>query len=804
MPAQTSPSTPLSSDQKDSSSRRRIRVLWGLAGLCALAYVPALLSVFFGAYPFTADGPSAVVPWREFASHALWRGVLPLWNPHLFCGIPFMNNGQSTILYPPSLVYWLLPFRGALLLDALLHNVLLAWGGYALARALNLSRTASCVVAIALALGGSVSAHFFTGHVTWHTARAYLPWELWALLCYLRTGQRRYAFALAGFVVLQIASGYPPLVLLSAGLCCGLIIAWIVTQRRKNDSMMPRGWPSTALSVGVLVIALSAVYVLPLREAGRMSAHGSGLPYEIAVKFPANWRSLVRLITPTFFGNNDEVQWSHEFLPQDEAAYVGLLPLVLALGAPFWARRRTAVPWLWALLPVAVVLALGNNTPVYRWLFDHFALLRMTRIPVRWLELWYLAAALLAGFSFDQCIHRARADMTGLRALRLVLAAVAALFFTAAIVLLMTSPRSSLWISTAQWNVPRQGVAQVQAAADLRSTAIVSALVTAVLASLSALLVGKLSGSTGQQRRRLEISLVALITLDLLLLFWRSTELTTAQQIDGYVAWPLELRQRYDKSQRWDTEVFGFAVNQSMVYGIDLFNGYDPLNSERYFQFVQTLEGPRAWSGMYQPLHRSPLLRVTGVTHTLSFVHDPAAADRLSLVSQVGRWKLWQHLDAWPRVYLSRRVLRIPDGQQLPTLKRLAARPFARNGQPVVGEPHQLSDVTSRPLTAQDRILNWTRDLNSMTIQTSAAAPTVLVQSEAWYPGWRAWINDQPASLERANYLFRAVAIPAGETRVSVVYDTQTYRFGLFVSLCGLCAVVAMGASRAGRLKPRQ
>ncbi|MBV9470612.1 MAG: YfhO family protein, partial [Abitibacteriaceae bacterium] len=80
-------------------------------------------------------------------------------------------------------------------------------------------------------------------------------------------------------------------------------------------------------------------------------------------------------------------------------------------------------------------------------------------------------------------------------------------------------------------------------------------------------------------------------------------------------------------------------------------------------------------------------------------------------------------------------------------------------------------------------------NLNEMQIQAQASAPSVLVQSEAWYPGWRAWVNGQSVPLEQANFLFRGVAVPAGVSSVRVVYEPVTYRFGLFLSLCGLSAL---------------
>ena len=800
-------------------TRRRVRILGALAALCVVAYAPAVLSLFLGAYPFVIDGPALMVPWREFARQTLAQGLLPLWNPHLFCGRPFLTNGQTTLLYPTTLINWFLPAKSAFLLDAILHNILLAWGAYAFARALRLSRTASCVAAVALALGGSVSAHYYAGQTVWNAAKAYLPWALWALLWYLRTGRRRYAFLLAGFLALQSGTGFPQIMMLTLSLGAGLSLAWIIFQRRNHGGRaLPTGWPTTMILAAALTFVLAAVYILPLRETMRFSARSGGLSYEETVRFPGSWRSLVRLLAPTFFGNNDEIQWSHVFLPHDEAAYLGLLPVILAAGAPLLARRQTGtgdqgsgfkipppVLWLWLLLPLAVLLAMGDNTPFYRWLFDYFPPVRLLRIPARWFELWSIAAALLAGFAYDGCIHRARPGSAGPRLLLLVLRILSSVFVVLALALLATSPRSSLWLHTAQWNLQRIGAEQLQVADYLRATALLSALITALLAGLTAVLLAKLQGSTLPRQRRLEVMLVALITLDVLGLFWRSTRIIPPREINEFVAWPTTLTRHYQPGQRWDTRVPVPAINQNMVAGIDLFNGYDPMSGQRYFDFVHALEGPRIWSGAYQPLYRSPLLRVAGVTHTLSMFQSPALTYRqprprrgtppVVLLDHSARWKLWKHRDAWPRVYLSRRTWRVPEPRQLPLLAALAEDSFAASQHPVVVAPHLFDDVAPAPLTARDRVVAWQRDINRMTTVTSTAAPSILVQAEALYPGWRAWVNGQPAPLESANYLFRAVRVPAGEARVNVVYDSQTYRYALFLSLCGLAVVVAMGVA---------
>ena len=67
-------------------------------------------------------------------------------------------------------------------------------------------------------------------------------------------------------------------------------------------------------------------------------------------------------------------------------------------------------------------------------------------------------------------------------------------------------------------------------------------------------------------------------------------------------------------------------------------------------------------------------------------------------------------------------------------------------------------------------------------IDVSAAQPGFLVLADAFDPGWKAFANGREIPIQRANYLFRAVPVEAGQTRVSFEYRPTSLRAGLVVS----------------------
>ncbi|MBV9468066.1 MAG: hypothetical protein JO316_12755 [Abitibacteriaceae bacterium] len=848
------------------AQRRDRRAWWGLVIVSLFAYAPGIMGLCWGAWPFANDAVALFGPWRTFARHALTQGTLPLWNSNSFCGLPLMGNIQTATLYPLNILYWIFPLAWALLIDAFLHQLIMSFGMYALARALHLSRTAAWLATIAFALGGAASGHLFAGHMTWHATRAYMPWELWALLLYLRNGKKLYGYLFAGLLTLQIFAGYPPLVLLTLGLCCGLCIAYLLSyrfshlqdrrqaqRREKSRWEMPSGWFPLMIQLGLVVALLSAVCMLPMQEQSRLSVHGSGLSYRDATKLSGSWRSLLRLLIPDFFGGNFDVQWSQPYTAYEEAAYSGILVLILAVGAPLFGRyQRTisdtghrnvngpisaatdknmsqasavpeygamsrSIPWLWALLPISLILAMGNNTPVYHWLFNHIALFRLTRCPVRWLEVWYLCVALLAAFSFDALMRGVPqtkkptvvaandtasdySDINALqpaRLLQVVFFVLAGLLFALAAWLAATGAADPLWMKKAQWAfVVNPASLHAPIAQYLRWTALSQTLIAAIIAFGFAGAWAAWQRASLRYRPRITKLLIGLAMLDVLLAFWRYMMPTPAEKLAEAVWWPSRLTQLYRSPQRWDTQARWDSLNQNMGQQIDLFNGYDALSGRRYFKFANYMEQREFWQDAYVPKFRSSLLRVAAVTHILSWDKNPiirSSDPRLSLVAQQSLWKLWNFPGAWPRVYLSRQVIRTPETAQLPILNAWAAKPLNRFNLPVIVAPDKFSAIPAMPITSTDMVNAWHQDLNRMTIQTTTTQPCVLVQAETIYPGWRAWVNGCPVSLETANYLFRAVAVPAGPARTTVVYEPQAYRFGLFVSLCGLMLMAALG-----------
>jgi hypothetical protein len=83
-----------------------------------------------------------------------------------------------------------------------------------------------------------------------------------------------------------------------------------------------------------------------------------------------------------------------------------------------------------------------------------------------------------------------------------------------------------------------------------------------------------------------------------------------------------------------------------------------------------------------------------------------------------------------------------------------------------------------------------------MVVQVSAPAFGWLVVSDVWYPGWRARVDGGAVPVLRADYLFRAVPLEAGEHQVVFSYRPLSFWLGLALGLAAWFALVLFWRKR--------
>ncbi len=343
-------------------------------------------------------------PWREYAFDVLRQGQLPLWNPYNGAGAPLIANYQSALFYPLNWPGIVLPLARSMSVTAVLHLFIAGWGMWMFTGRLGIPSLGRGMSALAFGMTGYLVARLGTYPII--SAAAWLPWILWAALGVLSVGKRRDAAWLALFAALQLLAGHGQTTWYSMLLVAAFSVWWILSHRTV------RPWRNVALLIVALVIGvgIATIQLLPTGELLLLSQRSDGVDYEFAMNFSYRPATTLNFLSPNVFGNPADGSYilKDKGAFFEDAVYIGLIPLISAFAAIvswLWSKLRkverpvyfASVP-LWLLVVfIAYIFALGENSPVFPFLYNNVPTFDLFQAPVRW-HIWTVfGLSVLAG-----------------------------------------------------------------------------------------------------------------------------------------------------------------------------------------------------------------------------------------------------------------------------------------------------------------------------------------------------------------------------------------------------------------------
>ena len=79
---------------------------------------------------------------------------------------------------------------------------------------------------------------------------------------------------------------------------------------------------------------------------------------------------------------------------------------------------------------------------------------------------------------------------------------------------------------------------------------------------------------------------------------------------------------------------------------------------------------------------------------------------------------------------------------------------------------------------------------NKIKINVETDAPSFLVLSDVWYPGWKAYDNGKESEIYKTNYIVRSIYIDKGEHNIEFVYDSSYFKVGKIITLITIMFIV--------------
>ena len=720
------------------------------------------------------DLVSFLWPLYRFTARSLLAGKLPLWNPHLYSGAPFIADNQSSAFYPINLVAFALfgePTYEIMEGLVVLHIWLAGVNMYALARGLGMGRPAALLGGIAFCFSDLFVTHI--GNLNLNATAAWLP--LLMLFCHralspsatqdrgVRPARRNAGRAAAAGAVLAIAAlaGHAQM-LLFLTLAFGLyLLCQLAADRRW-------GWPysSGTLGLAALIVMVgiggAALTLLPALEMAGHTGRGH-LTYEEAIRYSLPPKALIGMLVPGFFGRGPTNFWGS--WDRVEVGYIGAVGLVLAIvglvrtaGSRQPANRsRSPIRFFALLAPLALVLAMGGYTPLYRLLYRLVPPFDQIRAPARLILLMNLGLAVLAAYGFDQLLRGRR----GRPAVAVGLAAL-----VAACTLL------ALGLPAAQTVPPLDRVPQTTAGVIIASVLLGSAGLFLLLSRWT---------------RWSAHLLLPLLAAELIVL-GSTLEAEPNDPTLGFQHPDIVSFLKEDPALfRIESVAGSWQPDAALAHGLyDIGGVYNPLELAPYQAYRWGL-GERG----------SPLYNLLGARYVLANKGEPPGDARLAPVYTANPdLDVYLNTAALPRALLVHQAQIVTDHAAAWEAIRAPGFDPAETVILEEGEP-----LAVDPGDGERRLYFARYDLNQVELVVQTPVDSYLVLSDVYYPGWRATVDGKPAELLRADYVFRAVPVPAGEHTVRLEFAPWTWRAGLWVSIItwiglGIAAGVTLKSER--------
>jgi hypothetical protein len=757
------------------------------------------------------DQVTEYYPWKTFVREAIRGGQVPLWNPYSYCGHPLLANYQSAVFYPINLVHYILPLEQSFVVAAILRLLTAAIFTFLLGRELGLTPYGAMLSAVVFALSGPMVVWLGFPHslvIIW------LPALLWFSERALTRRQVRYII-LTGIVLgIQFLGGHPE-TSVHIGLVWVLYVLWRgIPQARCTGFARGAGFLLQFLLLALILgVALAAVEVLPFLDALRDSfvlAARSARMLSFRLWNPEDWWmwvTLVLLVFPDFLGSpvlGHRKFWYPYSDYNELALYVGVIPLLLALvGLAAWRRD-----WRSRLFAIVAVLALGIavQAPIFVLLDKLPPLSMMANGRLR--MVFVFAAALLAGLGADRL---RRDDPAG------VLPPVEKLSWGLALVslpLALLAGRARVLLSTGDFPPANPGQVFLDAVKGINAEFIQSlgrkhdwVILLPFLLLLFFAFALSLRARARLGGQALMLIIIGLTVADLFLV---------GMDYNPAVHPPDERLLRLDavafvqERTRGVERVLGIGYTMSpstsVIFKLADIRGYDPIVSNRYYRFSEILPGREGFGREGFILHQadSPapvaqaqakLLNLLGVKYFLS--PKPLQIEGVNLVYDKDL-KVYENQLALPRAFLVTRYEVLPPNQALERLQDPSFDPASvvlleeapPSGWPAPAPGSSAEDSDASSGGGQARIQEY--GINDAVIEVETAMPAFLVMSDSYAPGWTASVDGAVTPLYVADYILRAVPVPAGSHVVRFVYSPLSFRIGVGLSLGALLVVVAL------------
>ena len=720
-----------------------------------------------------SDVVSQVYPWRTTAIEILKQGQIPLWNSYSFMGYPLLANITTAAFYPLNIFYFLFSGPTAWSLIIFMQVLLSLLFMYLFLSSLKISPIASVLGALGFAFSG-----FMMTKLEWATGGQAGMW-LPLFLILIDQIIKKFSFLKIVFASLILATiilgGHfqVPVYVLGFSFiysCFRLI--------NLKDKKYLKVKILSLLMVLFLGLALAAFQLLPSLELYKLSIR-EGEGYIRGYNFGLlPFRHLITFWAPDFFGHPATLNYSGFWNYHEMTGYFGLLPLIFALSAFFLKRdKQTTFFSVLALVVLSFILPTPWAKIPYLFSFPAIGTSSATRLFFLFGFLSSTLAALGADSLFRNWPKTKNKFLRQIIFIFLILLTLTVLF----LIPLLNQEKDKLIVSLRNLVLP------------------FGLFFLFILIFLMTFLKKK-------EKTIFAIfwaSVIFLTVFDLFRFGWKYNPFVKKELL--FPKTPvIEYLQKQEKPFRVLSEKGIIPSNMWTSYKLEFPVGYDPIYLQRTATFLTLANGGKFENpaGRYGEIKQfdSPLINLANVKYLLALKDEPSMSnnseERKSVKILPQKFKLafedksiqiFENTAVLPRAFMVYGYETQKDGAEI--FESLLKTDFDLSKR-IVLEETLAFDLKEGDVS---EVAYFGKANGESEVSVDHSGDGLLFVSDSYYPGWKAFVDDQETRIYRADYNFRAVFVPAGKHKVVFKYRPESFKIGLYLSGGALLLIFSGG-----------
>jgi len=739
--------------------------------------------------PIGFDVIKLFYPYRKFTVDQLKLGQWPLWNPYNFSGNVHLATYQSAVFYPLNLLYFLLPLIDAWSWLVIIQPILAGVFMYLFLAKINLSRKAAFFGSLVFAFSGWMIAWLEESLVIEHSA-LWLPLILYAVETNRKKITPTSFFLFVFGLTASILAGFTQLTLY----VLVTVLAWIIFRYwplKRKDLKKVLG-----LALGfTFSFLIAVVHALPAIEAYLYSPRGvTDAKFLFDQYLMPPWH-LLTFLAPDFWGNTGAYNYFGGGFYHEKVIFIGLPAFLLALSV-LVAKQTNPVLRFFKKFSL-VTLALGFFP--FGWLLYYSRLpLISVMIPSRIFFLSTFGFCVLAAFGLD-VYFRQGIDQKKWKKL---LTGIGITFFL-------------LWLFVflSKIFLPKTKFGSV----SLRNLI----LPTGFFLGSALIIFFPWCKNRFQFLRQMSLekakffSFLGLTGLSLFSsLYFANKYLYFSERkfVFPEVGVITKLKEVAGLNRIWGYGDAYLEKNMNLYFHLYSPEGYDALFPQRYGELLHSQEkqgkitsqitrtdanikpaAEREKESVLDNRYRRRLLSLLGVKYIFETKLGEAKGamteeqrfpqDFFQPIWEDERFKIWESQEALPRAFLVKDYLVETDKQKI--ADHLFSQDFDLEKKVILEEEPDL-EIEKGVMGKEGRINFVEYQPNRIELESESATTALLFLSDNDYPGWKARIDGQETKILRADYTFRALAVPAGKHQVIFSYEPTVFYWSLRISLLSL------------------